>query len=282
MRKIRKKILLPVCAAVFAAGYLALCQPLTVRQYTIWSEKVTSPVRLAVIADLHSTYYGDDQQQLLSVLRQEQPDAVLLVGDTADDEVPHDGAACLLSVIGTEFPCYLVFGNHEFWAEDFPDIQKMVQDSGVHLLRGESCLLQVGDTTIQLAGVDDPDGFADPAAWQAHLRETASGLQEGVATILLSHRPEQIAAYDTGEFDLVVAGHAHGGQVRIPYLLNGLYAPNQGWFPAYAGGVYPLEQTTLVVSRGLCRNELPRICNPPELLMITMAPAGIGEEGKEQ
>ena len=191
MRKIRKKILLPVCAAVFAAGYLALCQPLTVRQYTIWSEKVTSPVRLAVIADLHSTYYGDDQQQLLSVLRQEQPDAVLLVGDTADDEVPHDGAACLLSVIGTEFPCYLVFGNHEFWAEDFPDIQKMVQDSGVHLLRGESCLLQVGDTTIQLAGVDDPDGFADPAAWQAHLRETASGLQEGVATILLSHRPEQ-------------------------------------------------------------------------------------------
>ena len=77
---------------------------------------------------------------------------------------------------------------------------------------------------------------------------------------------------DSG-FDLAISGHAHGGQIRIPLILNGLYAPNQGWFPAYAGGRYRLnESTVLIVSRGLCRNELPRVFNRPELVMVEIEP----------
>ena len=93
-------------------------------------------------------------------------------------------------------------------------------------------------------------------------------------SILLSHRPERVEDYAASGFDLVAAGHAHGGQVRIPGLLNGLLAPNQGLFPKYAGGLYDLGGTELAVSRGLSINPLlPRVFNPPEIVVVEILPA---------
>jgi predicted MPP superfamily phosphohydrolase len=89
-------------------------------------------------------------------------------------------------------------------------------------------------------------------------------------TVLLAHRPEYIDSYLDYDFDLILSGHAHGGQWRIPLLINGLYAPNQGWFPKYAGGRYELGNSTFIVSRGLAKESVrvPRIFNPPELVVI--------------
>lgn len=93
-------------------------------------------------------------------------------------------------------------------------------------------------------------------------------------TVLLAHRPELLAKYAQFPLDLVVSGHAHGGQVRIPGVLNGLYAPNQGWFPKLAGGAYAQGGTTLIVSRGLAvRTRLPRIFNRPEVVLVRCVPA---------
>ncbi len=91
-------------------------------------------------------------------------------------------------------------------------------------------------------------------------------------TVLLSHRPEFFELYTEYNFDLVLSGHAHGGQWRIPYILNGLYAPNQGVFPKYAGGEYTENNTTMIVSRGLAREStlLPRFYNRPELVIIDL------------
>jgi len=96
---------------------------------------------------------------------------------------------------------------------------------------------------------------------------------DDVYSILLSHRPERVEAYHSSGFDLVVAGHAHGGQVRIPGILNGLYAPNQGFYPKYADGRYALGETLMIVGRGLSRSGLPRVFNPPELVIIDVEPA---------
>ena len=94
--------------------------------------------------------------------------------------------------------------------------------------------------------------------------------ENGNYTILLSHRPELFEHYVSRGFDLVLCGHAHGGQWRIPRILNGLYAPNQGLFPQYAGGQYDSDATTMIVSRGLAREStrLPRIFNRPELVLV--------------
>ena len=278
------------CAAAAAMFFvLAACsQKLIVRRYEEKSAKVTGTVRLAVLTDLHSTFYGEQQEELIRALKEQRPDAVLLAGDIADDHVPHDGTKALLEAIGTAYPCFYVTGNHEYWSGEEEAIKEMIASYGVRVLEGESCFLDVRGELLQICGVDDPDGFGqrgryEPGAmaeWENQLMRCRLELDEKYYSILMTHRPEPISYYThTPEdklpgFDLVAAGHAHGGQVRIPGILNGLLAPNQGWFPQYAGGRYELGDTVMIVSRGLCRNFLPRVFNRPELVIVVLEPAG--------
>ncbi len=273
-------------AAVVLFGMAACSQKLAVRFYTEVSEKVEEPVRLALIADLHSTFYGEGQEELVRILQEQKPDAVLLTGDIADDKVPHDGTKVLLEAIGTSYPCFYVTGNHEYWSGEEEAIKEMIASYGVTVLEGESCLLDTGTQTIRICGVDDPDGYGqrhqyDPEAmaeWENQLMRCRLSLEEGQYSVLITHRPELTAYYthmpEEGlpGFDLITAGHAHGGQVRIPGIINGLLAPNQGWFPQYAGGRYELGDAVMIVSRGLCRNLLPRVFNRPELVFVDVVP----------
>ncbi len=273
-----------------AVCLMAACsQKLAVQYYAEETDKVTEPVRLAVLTDLHSTFYGKGQEELIHTLDRQEPDAVLLVGDIADDEVPHDGTKALLSAIGGRYPCFYVTGNHEYWSGEAEEIKEMIASYGVTVLEGESRFLNAGEQKIQICGVDDPDGFGrwfgldsgTTAGWEKQLEDCRLALDGEFYSVLLSHRPERVSCYahqpgeETAGFDLVVAGHAHGGQVRVPGILNGLLAPNQGWFPRYAGGRYELGDTVMIVSRGLCRNLLPRIFNRPELVVVDLVPADV-------
>ena len=130
-----------------------------------------------------------------------------------------------------------------------------------------------GTPLLIFASLDDPyieliDD--DDRSWEQMMHDAFDGLDDVPGyRILLAHRPERFRTYQRFGFDLVLSGHSHGGQVRIPFILNGLYAPDQGWFPKYAGGVYRHGNMTHVVSRGLSYNEkLPRIFNPPEVVVI--------------
>lgn len=267
------KMLLP--AALLLVGLLtwALWTGLTVRTYTVQSSKVNAPVRLLLLSDLHSTLHGREQEKLLALIRTQDPDAILMAGDMADDEVPHDGIRLLLEGVAGERPCYYVTGNHEFWAEDTGEILDMFRDHGVTVLRGEGAALTVRGQELQIFGVDDPEGFQSETGWRAQLAACREGLDSGAFSVLLSHRPERVEDYRGGGFDLVVCGHAHGGQVRIPGILNGLLAPDQGLFPDYAGGLYDLEGTHMAVSRGLSINpRLPRVFDPPEVVVLEIVP----------
>ena len=276
MKKIRPRtVLLLIFLVAFAA--IALRQNLTVRRYTV-SVGDGAPVRFAVITDLHSTKYGKNQKTLLRALRKEKPDAILFVGDIVDDKRPADSVKALLAAIGTEFPCYYTTGNHEFRTESIDKVKDLFRDYGVTVLSGDAVRFSAGGREFLIAGIDDPEGFSDSffgtecvgAGWYSQLAAVKSAAENTDAyTILLSHRPDLTDFYKNSGFDLVLCGHAHGGQVRIPFLINGLYAPNQGFFPRYAGGMYTLDgDVTMIVSRGLCRNLLPRVFNPPELVMV--------------
>ena len=260
-------MLLGVLAALAALLLLALDSRLRVRFYTVEAE-VASPVRLAVIADLHSCAYGENQEELLEAVRAQRPDGVLFVGDIVDDVLPRENAYLVLETLAREFPCAYVTGNHEYWTGQADAICRDIADMGVAVLRGGQVRWQLEGQEIVLCGVDDADS--------GELEEQLSGLsvREKDVTVLLARRPEEIAAYTELPFDLVISGHAHGGQWRLPGLINGLYAPNQGWFPAYAGGLYQMGDTAFVVSRGLAREStrIPRIFNPPELVVVTLAP----------
>lgn len=279
-KKIPKTVKVLTTVGVLMFGTVALWQGLTVKQYSVNSDKIKSPVRIMAITDLHSTIYGSKQKNLIEKIQTYDPDVIVLVGDIAVDKVPHKGTELLLSAIGRKYPCYYVTGNHEFLSGEVTYIKEMIRSYGVTILEGNSSLIEVGGQQIRIAGVDDPygfngyvyyeDGITDE--WREQFNNCNEETGDGIYSVLLSHRPELTEIYKNSDFDLVVAGHAHGGQVRIPGILNGLLAPNQGLFPKYAGGLYILNDTTMVVSRGLSRNIIPRVFNPPEIVVIDLEP----------
>lgn len=253
---------------------------LTVRRYTMLSENLTGGVRIALLTDLHSCNYGEGQRELLDAVAAEDPDLVFLSGDIVDDghNMPRERAYRTVQALAERWPTYYVSGNHEFRSGAEEEMFAALADCGAVVLRGETVALAAAGQSILLAGIDDPD--VGNTAWARQLSAVTAALErvpeEGSPfTILLSHRPERVEQYQQAGYDLVLAGHAHGGQWAIPGLINGLVAPNQGFFPKYAGGMYKLgAEVTMVVSRGLAREStrIPRFFNPPELVVLELGP----------
>ncbi|HOO79152.1 MAG TPA: metallophosphoesterase [Lachnospiraceae bacterium] len=265
---------------VFLLIILLLCIPaldsrLRVVTYTITTSQVSSPVRLVLLTDLHSCSYGKNESTLLAAIDEQAPDVILLGGDIFDDVLPDDCAIALLDGICQRYPVYFVVGNHEYWSGRVTKMLDILQQHNVTILSGDYECITVNGTTLNICGVTDPDNIvytdSNDSIYE-QLNRLRSVSENGFYTILLAHRPEYIEAYQQQGFDLVLSGHAHGGQWRIPGILNGLYAPNQGLFPEFAGGLYYYEDTTMIVSRGLARETtlIPRIFNRPELVVIDL------------
>lgn len=268
--------ILPVLAILVVLTLIALDERLILRTYTVVSPKLTAEVRLAVVTDFHSSDNADD---VVAMVTSCAPDAVLMVGDMFDDDTqnrPTERTLSLMRQLSALYPCYYVSGNHEAWTGEMDALYQQTEEAGVKVLRMSSGVLTVRGQRIALCGIPDPYEmvFSGAPDTEEQLRQALEDVDSADFTVLLAHRPELLAKYAQFPLDLVVSGHAHGGQVRIPGVLNGLYAPNQGWFPKLAGGAYTQDGTTLIVSRGLAvRTRLPRIFNRPEVVLVRCVPA---------
>ena len=268
--------ILPVLAILVVLTLIALDERLILRTYTVVSPKLTAEVRLAVVTDFHSSDNADD---VVAMVTSCAPDAVLMVGDMFDDDIanrPTERTLSLMRQLSAQYPCYYVSGNHEAWTGEMDALYQQTEEAGVTVLRMSSGVLTVRGQRIALCGVPDPYEMVLSGApdTEEQVRQALEDVDSADFTVLLAHRPELLAKYAQFPLDLVVSGHAHGGQVRIPGVLNGLYAPNQGWFPKLAGGAYTQDGTTLIVSRGLAvRTRLPRIFNRPEVVLVRCVPA---------
>lgn len=268
--------ILPVLAILVILTLIALDERLILRTYTVVSPKLTAEVRLAVVTDFHSSDNADDVAAMTASCA---PDAVLLVGDMFDDDIanrPTERTLSLMRQLSALYPCYYVSGNHEAWTGEMDALYQQTEEAGVMVLRMSSGVLTVRGQRIALCGIPDPYEmvFSGAPDTEEQIRQAMENVDSADFIVLLTHRPELLAKYAQFPLDLVVSGHAHGGQVRIPGVLNGLYAPNQGWFPKLAGGAYTQDGTTLIVSRGLAvRTRLPRIFNRPEVVLVRCVPA---------
>ncbi len=208
----------------------------------------------------------------MDAVRSERPDAVLLAGDIADDKLDDKNAANVIRQLALEFPCFYVTGNHEYWSERVDEMKAWIRDAGAVVLEGDVRTIELKGTMVDFCGVDDPTYIR--GAWDNQLKTAHAKSNPEHLRILLSHRAERAAVYAQYDFDLVVSGHLHGGQVRLPGLNVGLYSPVWGhrrFFPRYSGGVYALNKKTfLAVSRGLAREStpLPRFFNHPEIMVL--------------
>lgn len=273
--KTAKKLLL-LLAALTVLALFALDSRVIARHYTVESDLITQPVRLAVLTDYHGCEASMTGADLASAVADAGPDLILLAGDMFSADGDPNQELSMFKALAAIAPCYYVTGNHEYWELDVPALTEQITAAGVTVLDQSCVTVEVKGQHINLCGVPDPyamvyTGAPDTAV---QLEQAAADAVPSAYTILLAHRPELIEAYAAnGSFDLVLSGHAHGGQVRIPLLLNGLYAPNQGWFPRYAGGRCEQDGMVMLVSRGLSdqvQMGVPRLFNRPEWLIVEL------------
>lgn len=262
-----------ISLVIIIVAIAAFYNGIIIRRYMIHTDKFSDgqSVRAVLIADLHSHIYGNNQKDLISKIIDQKPNVIFLAGDIADDVEPIEGTKLLLDGIKDIAPVFYVSGNHEYWSGDIENIKETIRSYGVTILEDEYKKIVVNDIPIIIAGVDDPEWTRyEEKDNQKSMDKNFMELKDKPQfKILVAHRPEQIEIYKKYSFDLVVSGHAHGGQVRIPFVLNGLLAPNQGWFPKYAGGEYRHGELIHIVSRGVSFNpRLPRVFNPPEIVVI--------------
>ena len=251
---------------------------LVTTELSVKSEKLPAAFdgfRLVQVSDLHNASFGEGNAELLERVEQAQPDCIALTGDLVDSRhTDVDAALSFASEAAKIAPTYYVTGNHEARLEEWEKLLTGLEEVGVTILQNESILLEREGQSIAFSGVEDPSFHDDPllhdteGIWERNLESLSP--EEGRYTILLSHRPEYFAFYEKLGFDLVLAGHAHGGQFRLPGI-GGLWAPGQGLFPEYDAGLYQQGGTAMAVSRGLGNSLFPfRVNNQPEIVSITL------------
>jgi uncharacterized protein len=230
---------------------------------------------IAQISDLHNKTFGKDQKCILSKLKSTHPDIIVITGDIIDRrKFDLDAAIAFVKGAVKIAPVYYVTGNHEAWSKNFGVTKTWLIESGAIFMDDTAVSLTKGQSSIKLMGVSDPD-FLTTTYSQGNdvtkmTKQLAKWSDEKGFKILLSHRPELFDLYVANHMDLIFAGHAHGGQIRLPFI-GALVAPDQGWFPKYASGRYTKGSSTMYVSRGLGNSLMPvRINNRPEIVVVRL------------
>lgn len=269
------------CTAAAALGTAALYQGLVERSYTIDTGKWRqgNSLRFAVVADLHSQLFGEGQKGLLQPIRRQLPDFILAPGDIVDERVPVTHARSFMRGAAEIAPTFYVPGNHEYRTGRMRSVFRLVESCGAVVLADRYERLRTGAGELVLAGCEDPEKTRRQNPFYDQRRSLGKAFAPIAETeafsLLLAHRPDRVELYKSLGFDLVVSGHAHGGQVRIPWLVNGLYATNQGLLPPYAGGCYRHDGLHHIVSRGVAKYKcIPRVFNPPEIVFINVVGTG--------
>ncbi|MBQ8540402.1 MAG: metallophosphoesterase [Clostridia bacterium] len=222
------------------------------------------------ISDLHNCSLGKNNKRILDKIKEAKPHIIVMTGDMIDSRRTNiDISIAFVKEALKIAPCYYVTGNHEarvnYAGDDFVLFKSAVKEAGVVVLENESCEIVKGNEKITLIGLEDT-GF-DFSKTATELLCEAMPEDENYK-ILLAHRPEFFDEYTN--VDLIFSGHAHGGQIRLPFI-GGLFAPGQGILPKYDNGLYNEGGRTMVVSRGLGASLFPiRINNRPQVVSVKL------------
>ncbi len=255
---------------------------LKVTQYQL-EKGLKKPIRIVHLSDLHAKKFGKDNIKLKRCVMEQNPDFIVFTGDfIVGDETDLEPSLKILQDLCKKIPVFYVFGNHEHRYQDLDGMKKMLSDAGVTVLCDEIVQYRVKGTTINLLGLDEDQGSLDDYKLQSkglyryrdysclfHQLEKTEGLK-----LVLSHYPQNFAligetSYNQFQYDLMFAGHAHGGQFILPFI-GGLYAPGQGVLPKYYSGFYG-DSPKLLVSRGLGNSSFPqRLFNRPDIVSLTI------------
>jgi len=216
------------------------------------------------ISDLHSKEFGKDQEKLAALIEKLQYDAVAITGDLVNKHSPKNEPVARLLEHLTDKPVYFVPGNHDWWTGF--QTEKILREHRVHILVNKAEKIARGDQHVWVVGVDDPYIHRD------RLNVALYPVKDSAPVILLAHAPNIFPEAVEKRVDLVLTGHTHGGQVRLPFV-GAITVPGQGLFPEWDYGVFRSGSTTMIISGGLGESGIPlRFSNNPEIVLVTLVP----------
>ena len=226
--------------------------------------------RVAVISDLHAKEFGQDNERLLEYVQDLEPDLIAVVGDLIHAPEQMDMVPPVARGLAAIAPTYYVTGNHEWAAKVVGELEPLLEECGVHVLSNDYVMLEQGGDVIALLGAEDSNGRADQKTVE-ELADQVRREQGEVYQLLLSHRNNHYEEYAQAQVDLTLAGHAHGGLIRLPGT-DGLVGPKREILPHYTAGLYDLSYGQMVVSRGL-GNQFPcfRLFNRPDVPLVVLS-----------
>lgn len=251
-----------------------------VTEYDIYDKNLPEGfdgMRIVQISDFHNSLFGKNNSKLIGLIKDARPDSIFITGDFLDSRKTKfriaENFAKELSGISSVYYCA---GNHESRIpNELKKLETRFRRFGICSLRNRSVVLRRDGSRLQIIGVDDIDFDRDKSIdyderIEQFIKRIADLNDPDMYSILLSHKPEIFNKYHSTGVNLVFSGHAHGGQVRLPFI-GPLFSPNQGLFPEYAQGVRKSDGMTMVISRGLGQSIIPfRINNSPELVIAVL------------
>ena len=228
--------------------------------------------RIVQLSDLHCAAFGEGNADLLAAVAQAAPDIIVITGDLVDQakEIPPGYVKTLALGLTNIAPTYFVTGNHEWARGDVPELKNELADGGVMSLSNFFVPLERDGDVILLAGIDDPNGYADQKTPEELAAEVAAA-GEDPYWILLAHRNTLFAQqYSRLGANLTISGHGHGGLIRLPFT-DGLVNTDRTFFPSYTAGFYEAEGREVFVSRGLGNSGWTfRLFNRPQVAVLTL------------
>lgn len=223
--------------------------------------------RIVQISDLHNASFGAQNKHLMSKIKALQPDMLVFTGDLVDSSHTNMEVALTFAAQCVELaPTYYITGNHENWLEASEKAYLLaeLEQVGVKCLRDEAVEIALEDGAFTLIGLNDE------SLMRNSLHKVLENIETEQLRILLAHEPQYLDKYAAAGVDLVLTGHAHGGQVRLPFV-GGLVAPDQGFFPEFTEGMHTKDGTTMIISRGLGNSMIPlRVFNLPEIVCVDL------------
>lgn len=241
---------------------------LTISRYNVSSN---TSLRIVQISDLHNKSFGIKQNHILNKIRVLCPDIIVITGDLVHNS-KHKNAKSFIENIGHIAPTFFVSGNHEYIAKNYHILSDLLIQNNITILDNSSFSFKKGDTTYTLYGIADPMSEGYERNYSGYIKEKLSAFSYNSSNynILLSHRPELLNLYSQYPIQLILCGHAHGGQLRFPFV-GGVIAPNQGLFPKYCCGLHKNNDSIEIISRGLGNSVFPfRLFNKPEIVCIKL------------
>ena len=278
--KIKTKIIILISIILFFLISLFLYYEnnyLQVSNYIIESNKISKDFdgfKIAHISDFHNTKSKKLTNDLVEEIKSSKPNIIVLTGDLIDSYKTNINISIsFVKKINNIAPVYYVTGNHESRISDYDELKDKLEKNKVIILDDKLDIIKNDKSVINIIGINDPSfNFKTHSNDSKIIQDSLIPIRydKNNFNILLSHRPELIETYAKNNFDLVLSGHAHGGQIRIPFI-GGLIAPNQGLLPKYTSGIYKMNNTKMLVSRGIGNSLFPfRVNNRPELVIIEL------------